>query len=84
MAQEYSSAHIHGAVQPRYGEVHIRNRGRLPHWEKEEGLYFLTFHLADSLPHSACENRRMPPHPNNCQTTECQFASRAERIARQL
>jgi REP element-mobilizing transposase RayT len=30
--------------------VHIRNRGRLPHWEKEAGLYFLTFHLADSLP----------------------------------
>jgi REP element-mobilizing transposase RayT len=52
MAQEHSSAHIHGAVQPRYGEVHIRNRGRLPHWEKEEGLYFITFHLADSLPHS--------------------------------
>jgi REP element-mobilizing transposase RayT len=52
MAQEDSSAHLHGAVQPRYGEVHIRNRGRLPHWEKEEGLYFITFHLADSLPHS--------------------------------
>jgi REP element-mobilizing transposase RayT len=52
MAQEYSSARLHGAVQPRYGEVHIRNRGRLPHWEKEEGLYFITFHLADSLPHS--------------------------------
>jgi len=52
MAQEYSFAHINGAVQPRYGEVHIRNRGRLPHWEKEEGLYFITFHLADSLPHS--------------------------------
>jgi REP element-mobilizing transposase RayT len=50
MAQEYSSAYINGAVQPRYGEVHIRNRGRLPHWEKDEGLYFLTFHLADSLP----------------------------------
>jgi len=52
MAQEYSSAHLHGAVQPGYGEIHIRNRGRLPHWEKEEGLYFITFHLADSLPDS--------------------------------
>ena len=52
MAQEDDSARLHGAVQPRYGEVHIRNRGRLPHWEKEEGLYFITFHLADSLPHS--------------------------------
>jgi len=50
MAQEHSSAQIHGAVQPRYGEVHIRNRGRLPHWEKDEGLYFITFHLSDSLP----------------------------------
>jgi REP element-mobilizing transposase RayT len=52
MAQEYSSAYLHGAGQPSYGEVHIRNRGRLPHWEIEEGLYFITFHLADSLPHS--------------------------------
>ncbi len=51
MAQDGTSAFINGAVQPRYGEVHIRNRGRLPHWEKDEGLYFLTFHLADSLPH---------------------------------
>jgi REP element-mobilizing transposase RayT len=41
-----------GAAQPRYGEVHIRNRGRLPHWEKESGLYFITFRLADSLPPS--------------------------------
>jgi REP element-mobilizing transposase RayT len=55
MAQQYSSAFINGAVQPRYGEVHIRNRGRIPHWEKEEGLYFLTFHLADSLPASVLE-----------------------------
>jgi hypothetical protein len=52
MAQVNTSAFINGALQPRYGEVHIRNRGRLPHREKEEGLYFLTFHLADSLPHS--------------------------------
>jgi len=36
----------------RFGEVRVRNRGRLPHWEKESGLYFLTFHLADSLPKS--------------------------------
>jgi len=33
--------------------VRIRNRGRLPHWEKEEGLYFITFHLGDSLPRQA-------------------------------
>ncbi|MGH9606735.1 MAG: REP-associated tyrosine transposase [Terracidiphilus sp.] len=30
--------------------MRIRNRGRLPHWEKDSGLYFITFHLADSLP----------------------------------
>jgi REP element-mobilizing transposase RayT len=39
-----------GAAQPRYGEVRIRSRGYLPHWEKDSGLYFVTFHLADSLP----------------------------------
>jgi REP element-mobilizing transposase RayT len=55
MAQEDSFAYINGAVQPRYGEVHIRNRARLPHWEKEEGLYFIIFHLADSLPDSVLE-----------------------------
>jgi REP element-mobilizing transposase RayT len=41
---------VQGAVQPRFGEVRIRERGRLPHWEKDAGLYFITFHLADSLP----------------------------------
>jgi REP element-mobilizing transposase RayT len=44
------SSSLSGIAPPRFGEVHIRNRGRLPHWEKEAGLYFLTFHLADSLP----------------------------------
>jgi REP element-mobilizing transposase RayT len=52
MAQDDRFARLHGAVQPRYSEVHIRNRGRLPHGEKEEGLYFLTVHLADSVPKS--------------------------------
>ena len=40
-------------MNPQFGEVRIRNRGRLPHWEKEEGLYFITFHLGDSLPRQA-------------------------------
>jgi hypothetical protein len=44
-----------GAVQPRFGEVRIRQRGKLPHWEKEAGLYFVTFRLADSLPEQALE-----------------------------
>ena len=44
---------VAGASRPRYGEVTIRNRGRLPHWETETGTYFITFRLADSLPQSA-------------------------------
>ena len=50
-----SAAAVQGAIQPRFGEVKIRNRGRLPHWEKEAGLYFITFHLADSLPQGALD-----------------------------
>jgi REP element-mobilizing transposase RayT len=46
---------VQGAVQPRFGEVRIRQRGRLPHWEREVGLYFITFHLADSLPQQVLE-----------------------------
>lgn len=49
------AAAVQGATQPRFGEVRIRDRGRLPHWDKEAGLYFVTFHLADSLPKSALE-----------------------------
>jgi REP element-mobilizing transposase RayT len=41
---------VSGASRPRFGEVIIRDRGRLPHWEKESGTYFLTFRLSDSLP----------------------------------
>ncbi|HKT48098.1 MAG TPA: transposase [Candidatus Acidoferrales bacterium] len=33
--------------------VTIRSRGRLPHWEAENAIYFVTFRLADSLPESA-------------------------------
>ena len=36
--------------QPRFGEVNIRDRGRLPHWEAEGATYFVTFRLGDSLP----------------------------------
>jgi len=41
-----------GITSPRFGEVAIRDRGRLPHWEAEGSAYFVTFHLADSLPRS--------------------------------
>lgn len=30
----------------------IRSRGHLPHWEQDQGVYFVTFRLADSLPKS--------------------------------
>ncbi len=30
----------------------IRTRGRLPHWEHDHAIYFVTFRLADSLPKS--------------------------------
>jgi REP element-mobilizing transposase RayT len=48
------AAVVQGAAQPRFGEVHIRQR-RLPHWEKDAGLYFITFRLADSLPKPVLE-----------------------------
>jgi REP element-mobilizing transposase RayT len=43
------------ASRPRFGEVTIRDRGRLPHWEKESATYFITFRLADSLPKSVLD-----------------------------
>ena len=39
----------------RPGEITIRDRGRLPHWEMENAIYFVTFRLADSLPKSVLE-----------------------------
>jgi len=39
----------------RFGSVTIRNRGHLPHWEKESATYFITFRLADSLPKSVLD-----------------------------
>jgi REP element-mobilizing transposase RayT len=49
------AANVEGAAKPRYGKVRIRSRGRLPHWEKEAGLYFVTFRLSDTLPESVLE-----------------------------
>ena len=46
---------VAGATRPRFGEVKIRDRGRLPHWEKESATYFITFRLADSLPQAVLE-----------------------------
>jgi len=36
----------------------IRNRGHLPHWETPEGIYFVTFRLAGSLPTFLLEGLR--------------------------
>jgi putative transposase len=33
----------------------IRSRGRLPHWEADQAIYFVTFRLADSLPRSVLQ-----------------------------
>ena len=49
---------VAGASRPRFGTVTIRNRGRLPHWELDAGLYFVTFRLADSLPAKVLEQFR--------------------------
>ncbi len=46
---------VAGASRPRFGEVTIRDRGRLPHWEKDGATYFITFRLADSLPTSVLD-----------------------------
>jgi REP element-mobilizing transposase RayT len=46
---------VAGASRPRFGEVKIRDRGRLPHWEKDSATYFITFRLPDSLPHSVLD-----------------------------
>jgi REP element-mobilizing transposase RayT len=33
----------------------IRSRGRLPHWEADRAIYFVTFRLVDSLPRSVLQ-----------------------------
>ncbi len=39
-------------MQPKIPMTTIRKRWRLPHWEEERAIYFVTFRLADSLPQS--------------------------------
>jgi REP element-mobilizing transposase RayT len=46
---------VAGASRPRFSEITIRDRGRLPHWEKDGATYFITFRLADSLPKSVLD-----------------------------
>jgi len=49
-SQGETSGVLKDGIRPRFGEVNVRDRGHLPHWEKESGFYFVTFRLADSLP----------------------------------
>ena len=53
----------------------IRNRGYLPHWESEGGIYFVTFRLADSLPQSVIRELRR---------TELVKPKEEQRLARKL
>jgi REP element-mobilizing transposase RayT len=42
--------------------MHSRTRGYLPHVEESEGIYFLTFRLADSLPSSVLSGWKQELH----------------------
>jgi hypothetical protein len=54
-APDSSSAGVPPVVfLPTGGALAIRGR-RLPHWETEGGVYFVTFRLADSLPSKALD-----------------------------
>lgn len=35
--------------------IHVRSRGHLPHWERNQACYFVTFRLADSIPKQVLE-----------------------------
>lgn len=41
-----------------FQDIAVRNRGYLPHWERNAGAYFVTFRLADSLPTAVLERIR--------------------------
>jgi hypothetical protein len=51
----------------------VIRRGKLPHWRQEGVIYFVTFHLADSLPQATLEWLRrekelwldLNPEPHN-------------------
>ncbi len=47
------------ASRPRWGEIHVKSRGRLPHWEVEAGTYFVTFRLHDSIPDGVVQQMKV-------------------------
>jgi len=79
-------------TNPRYGPVNIRSRKKLPHWEMEGGLYWVTFRLGDSLPRpvldailaerenalAAFQRAGRIPTPCDCQRIEDLFNERVE------
>src|SRR6266487_4160778 len=54
-----------------YSRVSIRSRGSLPHWEVDEGLYSVTFRLADSLPKEAYQRIRDEARAFQNALTQC-------------
>ena len=62
---------VSGASRPRYGEITIRDRGRLPHWEKDSATYFITFRLSDSLPRTVLD--QIESEKNNIVITAAQL-----------
>ncbi len=51
-----ASPAVAGATRPRFVDIKIRGRGHLPHWEKDNATYFVTFRLGDSLPSTALDH----------------------------
>ena len=64
---------VAGATRPRYGEVTIRDRGRLPHWEQDDATYFVTFRLADSFPKSVLDRIESERQSDHLLRSETEF-----------
>ena len=56
--EDQTKAAFQGVATSRFSSIGIRHRGRLPHWEREGGLYFVTFRTADSLPKKMLQETR--------------------------
>ncbi|MGE5112562.1 MAG: REP-associated tyrosine transposase [Acidobacteriaceae bacterium] len=55
-SEEQVKAEFQGISSVPFSDIGIRRHGRLPHWEKECGLYFVTFRTYDSLPKDVFKN----------------------------
>jgi len=49
---------LNNTLLPMGTRVSIRSRGYLPHWEVDNGCYFITYRLADSLPRAVVQTLR--------------------------